>query len=101
LTEPDSGSDAAAMKTNAKEEGDHFILNGSKAFISGAGATDVYLVMAKTGAKEVSCFLIEKGTPGLSFGKNEIKVSKMRIKMTLFIDGLECSANKVSYFRRL
>ena len=63
------------MKTFAKEEGDHYILNGSKAFISGAGSTDLYLIMCKTGEKEVSCFAVEKGTPGLSFGKNEIKVS--------------------------
>jgi isobutyryl-CoA dehydrogenase len=75
LTEPDSGSDAQAMKTFAKEDGDFFVLNGSKAFISGAGSTDLYLVMCKTGEKEVSCIAVEKGTPGLSFGKNEIKVS--------------------------
>jgi isobutyryl-CoA dehydrogenase len=48
LTEPDSGSDAAAMKTTAKEQGDHYILNGSKAFISAAGASDLYLIMCKT-----------------------------------------------------
>jgi alkylation response protein AidB-like acyl-CoA dehydrogenase len=63
------------MKTFAKEEGDYFVLNGSKAFISGAGSTDIYLIMCKTGDKEVSCIAVEKGTPGLSFGKNEIKVS--------------------------
>ena len=62
------------MKTFAKEDGDYFVLNGSKAFISGAGSTDLYLVMCKTGEKEVSCIAVEKGTPGLSFGKNEIKV---------------------------
>ena len=74
LTEPDSGSDAQAMKTFAKEDGEYFVLNGSKAFISGAGSTDLYLVMCKTGEKEVSCIAVEKGTPGLSFGKNEIKM---------------------------
>jgi isobutyryl-CoA dehydrogenase len=63
------------MKTFAKEDGDYFVLNGSKAFISGAGSTDLYLVMCKTGEKEVSCIAVEKGTPGLSFGKNEIKVN--------------------------
>jgi isobutyryl-CoA dehydrogenase len=63
------------MKTFAREDGDYFVLNGSKAFISGAGSTDLYLVMCKTGEKEVSCIAVEKGTPGLSFGKNEIKVS--------------------------
>jgi len=62
------------MKTFAKEDGDYFVLNGSKAFISGAGSTDLYLVMCKTGEKEVSCIAVEKGTPGLSFGKNEIKM---------------------------
>lgn len=74
LTEPDSGSDAQAMKTFAKGEGDYFVLNGSKAFISAAGASDYYLIMCKTGEKEVSCILVEKGTPGLSFGKNEFKM---------------------------
>ena len=62
------------MKTFAKEEGDYYILNGSKAFISGAGSTDMYIVMCKTGDKEISCIVVEKGTPGLSFGKNEVKV---------------------------
>ena len=63
------------MKTSAKEEGDYYIMNGSKAFISGAGASDIYLVMCKTGENEVSCIAVEKDTPGLSFGKNESKVS--------------------------
>ena len=49
------------MKTSAKEDGDYFVLNGSKAFISGAGSTDLYLVMCKTGEKEVSCIAVEKG----------------------------------------
>lgn len=75
LTEPDSGSDAAAMKTYAKDMGDHFIVNGSKAFISGGGASDLYVIMCRTGEKEISCIGVEKGTPGLSFGKNEYKVS--------------------------
>ena len=74
LTEPDSGSDAQSMKSFAKDAGDHYVLSGSKAFISGAGTSDVYLVMCKTGEKEISCIAVEKGTPGLSFGKNEIKV---------------------------
>lgn len=74
LTEPDSGSDAQSMKTFAKDAGDHFVLNGSKAFISGAGTSDLYVVMCKTGEKEVSCLLIEKNMPGLSFGANEHKM---------------------------
>ena len=77
LTEPDSGSDASALKTTAKRDGDHFILNGSKAFISGGGSSEVYVVMARTGGdgpKGISTFLVEKGTPGLSFGANEKKL---------------------------
>jgi isobutyryl-CoA dehydrogenase len=74
LTEPDSGSDAQAMKSFAKDMGDHFVLNGSKCFISGAGSSDLYLVMCKTGEKETSCLLLEKGMPGLSFGANEHKL---------------------------
>jgi len=62
------------MKTTAKEDGDDLILNGSKMFISGASTSDVYLVMCKTGEKEVSCVLVEAGTPGLSFGKNDMKM---------------------------
>ena len=74
LTEPDSGSDAQAMKSFAKDNGDHFVLNGSKAFISGAGSSDVYIVMCKTGEKEVSCLLVEKDMAGVSFGANEHKL---------------------------
>ncbi len=77
LTEPGSGSDAASMKTTARLDGDHYVLNGGKAFISGAGVSDLYVVMARTGAdgaKGVSTFVVEKGTPGLSFGANERKM---------------------------
>ena len=77
LTEPDSGSDAAAMRSRAVREGDHYVLNGGKAFISGAGQSDLYVVMVRTGddgSGGVSCFLIEKDTPGLSFGANERKM---------------------------
>ncbi|CAI8389937.1 MAG: Acyl-CoA dehydrogenase [Rhodobiaceae bacterium UBA7378] len=77
LTEPDSGSDAAAMRSRAVRDGDHYVLNGGKAFISGAGQSDLYVVMVRTGddgAGGVSCFLIEKDTPGLSFGANERKM---------------------------
>ena len=62
------------MKSFAKDAGDHFVLNGSKAFISGAGASDLYLVMCKTGEKEVSCLMVEDGSEGLSFGANEHKL---------------------------
>mmetsp|Transcript_16011 Transcript_16011/g.18598 ORF Transcript_16011/g.18598 Transcript_16011/m.18598 type:complete len:319 (+) Transcript_16011:48-1004(+) len=74
LTEPNSGSDAIGMKSFAVDKGDHFVLNGSKAFISNAGESDLYLVMCKTGEKEVSCLILEKGMKGLGFGKNEIKM---------------------------
>lgn len=77
LTEPGSGSDAASLQTRAELKGDHYVLNGSKAFISGAGESDVYLVMARTGgdgASGISCFIVDKDSPGLSFGKNELKL---------------------------
>jgi alkylation response protein AidB-like acyl-CoA dehydrogenase len=77
LTEPDAGSDAASLKTRAVREGDYYILNGTKAFISGASVSDVYLCMVRTGDEShhgISCLLIEKNTPGLSFGKLERKL---------------------------
>lgn len=77
LTEPGSGSDAAAMKTRAVRDGDDYVLNGSKQFISGAGTSDVYVVMARTGddgAKGVSAFIVEKDAAGLGFGANEKKM---------------------------
>lgn len=77
LTEPSSGSDAASLKTTAVLQDDHYILNGAKSFISGGSQSDVYLVMARTdatGAKGITCFLVEKDTPGLSFGKREQKL---------------------------
>ena len=77
LTEPGAGSDAAALRTKAVRDGDHWVLDGVKQFISGAGASDVYVVMARTGAdgpRGISTFIVEKGTPGLSFGANEDKM---------------------------
>ncbi|MEM9014405.1 MAG: isobutyryl-CoA dehydrogenase [Pseudomonadota bacterium] len=77
LTEPGSGSDAAALKTKALRDGDDYILNGSKAFISGAGTSDLYVVMVRTGGdgpKGISTVLVENGTPGLSFGAPETKM---------------------------
>jgi alkylation response protein AidB-like acyl-CoA dehydrogenase len=77
LTEPGSGSDAVSMKTTARRDGDEYVITGSKQFISGAGVSDVYVLMAKTadeGAKGVSAFIIPLGTPGLSFGANEKKM---------------------------
>lgn len=77
LTEPGSGSDAAALRTRAVRDGDQYVLNGSKAFISGAGVSEVYAVMVRTGGDGpggISTVLVEKGTPGLSFGKPEKKM---------------------------
>lgn len=77
LTEPSSGSDAAALKTRAVLDGDHYVVNGSKQFISGAGENEVYVTMVRTGAegpKGISCLVIEKDMPGVSFGANERKL---------------------------
>lgn len=78
LTEPSSGSDAASLKTKAELDGDHYVLNGGKAFISGGGVNEVYVVMARTdqGSKAggISCFVIDKDTEGLSFGAQERKL---------------------------
>ena len=77
LTEPGSGSDAAALKTSARRDGDHFVLNGTKQFISGAGYNDVYVCMVRTGEEKsrgISAVVVEKDTPGLSFGAPEKKL---------------------------
>jgi alkylation response protein AidB-like acyl-CoA dehydrogenase len=77
LTEPDSGSDAASLKTRATRDGDHYVLNGTKAFISGGGVSDVYVCMVRTGEggpRGISCIAVEKGTPGLSYGAQEKKL---------------------------
>lgn len=77
LTEPGSGSDAAALKTRAIRDGDHYVLDGQKQFISGAGASDLYIVMARTGEagpRGISTMVVPKGTPGLSFGAEEKKM---------------------------
>ncbi|MEX1249786.1 MAG: acyl-CoA dehydrogenase family protein [Hyphomonas sp.] len=77
LTEPGAGSDAASLKTKAVRDGGDYVITGTKQFISGAGTSDIYVLMARTsddGAKGVSTFIIEKGAPGLSFGANERKM---------------------------
>ncbi|MBA2934718.1 acyl-CoA dehydrogenase family protein [Sphingomonas sp. CGMCC 1.13654] len=77
LTEPGSGSDAAALKTKAVKDGDHYVVTGSKAFISGGGENEIYVVMVRTGAegpKGISCLVIEKDMKGVSFGANEKKL---------------------------
>jgi acyl-CoA dehydrogenase len=77
LTEPGSGSDAAALRTTARLEGDHYVVNGSKQFITGGGVNDFYVTMVRTGddgAKGISCLVIEKDQEGVSFGANEKKL---------------------------
>lgn len=77
LTEPGAGSDAAAITTSAVRDGDEYVLSGVKQFISGAGSTDIYIVMARTGEpgpKGISAFVVPAGTPGLSFGALEKKM---------------------------
>ena len=77
LTEPDAGSDAGALRTRAVRDGEHYVLDGVKQFISGAGASDVYVVMARTGGdgpRGISAFIVEKDTPGVSFGADEYKM---------------------------
>lgn len=77
LTEPSAGSDAASIRTKAVRDGDDYILDGVKQFISGAGASDLYIVMARTGgegARGISAFVVENGSPGLSFGAQELKM---------------------------
>ena len=77
LTEPGSGSDAASLTTKARRDGEHYVLDGTKAFISGGGRSDLYLVMCRTGdnsPRGISCIAVENGTPGLSFGAQEKKL---------------------------
>ena len=101
LTEPGSGSDAAALKTRAVRDGDHYVLNGTKQFISGAGDTDLYVVMARTGAdgpKGISTFVVEKDAPGLSFGANERKMGwhMQSTRQVIFQDCRVPAANLLS-----
>lgn len=77
LTEPNAGSDAASLKTKAVRDGEHYIVTGTKAFISGGGVSDLYLCMVRTGEagpKGITAVVLEKGMPGLSFGKKEEKL---------------------------
>ncbi len=95
LTEPGSGSDAGALRTTAKPDGNaHYVINGSKAFISGAGFSDLYVLMCRTGEdgpKGVSTLLVENGTKGLSFGKNEDKMG-WRAQPTAIVNFEDCRA---------
>jgi len=100
LTEPGAGSDAASLKTQAVRDGDDYVITGTKQFISGAGTSDVYVLMARTsddGAKGVSTFIIEKDTPGLSFGANERKMGwKSQPTRQVILDGVRVpAANRI------
>ncbi len=100
LTEPDSGSDAAALKTTAIRDGDDYVLNGSKAFISGAGINEIYVCMVRTGGTDhqgISCLVVEKDTPGVSFGANERKLGwhAQPTAMVIFEDARVPVSNRV------
>jgi alkylation response protein AidB-like acyl-CoA dehydrogenase len=93
LTEPGAGSDAASLRTRAEAEGDNYRMNGQKAFISGAGESDIYVVMCRTGGegpKGISTLVVEKGTEGLSFGKKEKKLgwNSQPTRQVIFEDAL-------------
>ncbi len=101
LTEPGSGSDAAALKTRAVRDGDDYVLNGAKQFISGAGDNEIYVVMARTGEdgpKGISTFVVEKDTPGLSFGAVESKMGwhMQSTRQVLFDNCRVPAANRLS-----
>jgi alkylation response protein AidB-like acyl-CoA dehydrogenase len=100
LSEPGAGSDAAALATRATRDGDNYVLKGQKQFISGAGASDVYLVMARTGGEGpsgISAFLVPGGTPGLSFGANERKMgwNAQPTRAVMFEDARVPAANRI------
>ncbi|WP_298190810.1 isobutyryl-CoA dehydrogenase [uncultured Pseudomonas sp.] len=97
LTEPDAGSDAAHLRTRAKRDGDEYVLDGSKCFISGAGSTDVLIVMARTGedsgAKGVSCFLVPANAEGVKYGRNELKMGwRAQPTRTITFEGVRIPA---------
>ena len=100
LTEPGAGSDAAMLATRAARDNDHYVLNGTKAFISGGGRSDVYLAMVRTGEagpKGISALVIENGTPGLSFGAQERKLgwNSQPTAMVIFEDCRVPVANRL------
>lgn len=97
ITEAEAGSDAGSIKTNAKKEGDHYILNGTKQWITNAGEADIYTVIAMTdkskGARGASAFIVEKGTKGLDFGKKEKKLG-IRASATREVIFTDCKVPK-------
>ncbi len=96
LTEPDAGSDAANLRTRARRDGDDYVIDGSKCFISGAGSTDVLIVMARSGedgAKGISCFLVPADAPGVRYGRNEDKMGwKAQPTRTITFEGVRIPA---------
>ncbi|MFD9407906.1 acyl-CoA dehydrogenase family protein [Streptomyces sp. NPDC059989] len=99
LTEPGAGSDAGALRTRAVRDGDHYVLTGVKQFISGAGASDVYVVMARTGGNGpagISAFVVERDDPGLSFGPNERKMGwNAQPTRQVILDGVRVPAERL------
>lgn len=97
LTEPDAGSDAAHLRTRARRDGEHYVLDGSKCFISGAGSTQVLIVMARTGedgAKGISCFLVPADAEGIRYGRNEDKMGwRAQPTRTIAFDGVRIPAS--------
>jgi butyryl-CoA dehydrogenase len=97
LTEPEAGSDAANIKTTAKKEGNHYVLNGTKHFITNGGEAEIYTVIAMTdktkGARGASAFIVEKGTPGFGFGKKEEKLG-IRASVTRELIFTDCKIPK-------
>lgn len=99
LTEPGAGSDAAALRTRAVRNGDAYVLTGTKQFISGAGASHLYIVLARTGGdgpRGISAFLVERDDPGLSFGPNEKKMGwNAQPTRQVVLDGVRVPANRL------
>jgi alkylation response protein AidB-like acyl-CoA dehydrogenase len=100
LTEPGAGSDSASLQTRAERRDDAYVLNGSKAFISGAGESDLYACMVRTGGagpRGITCLVVERGTPGLSFGKQEKKLGwhSQPTAMVIFEDCRVPSGNRI------
>ncbi|MFZ4264440.1 acyl-CoA dehydrogenase family protein [Streptomyces arboris] len=99
LTEPGAGSDAAALRTRAVRDGDHYVLTGTKQFISGAGATHLYIVLARTGEDGpggISAFLVERDDEGLSFGANEKKMGwNAQPTRQVVLDGVRVPADRL------
>lgn len=103
ITEPEAGSDASAIKTSAVKKGDHYILNGTKHFITNGGEAGVYTVIAMTdrtkGARGASAFIVEKGTPGFTFGKKEEKMG-IRASVTSELIFTDCKIPKENLIAR-